>query len=135
MPIHPRRTIVWGLAVTLLLVTACSTPYQELGPAGGYHDFKIEENRHYIYFGGNAYTTRRQAFRNARYRAAELAREHSTPFFRIVEVNRDASRYKAKMGSDPEPTYEMPVVTMVVTLHSSRPAGNNVYRTDEILEE
>lgn len=134
LTIRPRTVTVGILGALVFLVAACSTPYQKLDRAGGYYDFKLEENRYYVYFGGNAYTTRSEAFRKARRRAAEIASEHSAPYFRLVEINRDASRYSTKLGSNTDRSYEQPVVTLIVTLHADRPDGNNVYRTDGFVD-
>ena len=43
---------------TVLIGTACATPYQPLGMSGGYTDFEIQDGTYYVAFEGNGFIGR-----------------------------------------------------------------------------
>lgn len=128
------RRIVLGVLILLgaWILPACSTRYKAYDSGGGYYDFAIAENRYYVSFSGNGYTTQDEAYRMARYRAAELAHKKGFPFFSIVEENPDASRYDTHVGGSSGTDVEQPIVVLIVQFYSSRPEGKKVFRTDKI---
>jgi len=62
------------IAVVLLagMLAACASPYQPLGPAGGYTERKLSEGRFEVEYRGNGYTTEALVRNLFMYRCAEL---------------------------------------------------------------
>lgn len=72
------------LVTTLLLGTACSTPYQTEGWTGGYGEKQLNANSWYVTFQGNANRDATFVMNAAMYRAAEIARREGHDYFEVM---------------------------------------------------
>jgi hypothetical protein len=72
-----------GLAMALA-VAGCATAYQSRSLTGGYSETQLGENTFEVSFKGNGYTSPERASDLALLRSAEVAAEHSFPYFIIV---------------------------------------------------
>ena len=84
-----RRTLsrLGVVALATLALAACAaspTPYQVVGPEGGYDDQQLETNRYRVVFDGNAATPRGTVEDFALYRAAELTLQTGHDYFKVV---------------------------------------------------
>ena len=74
-----------ALAVTLLLLAGCATPYQSGGFRGGYKEIQLDENVFQISFKGNAFVSAGRVENYALLRSAEVALENGYEYFVIVD--------------------------------------------------
>ena len=58
--------------LVFLLLTACATPYQPDGYKGGYKDYEVQTGIYYVYYRGNAYTSKADVVNFWHTRAAEI---------------------------------------------------------------
>jgi hypothetical protein len=83
------------LVITLAaLLSACATPYQPQGFAGGYTETQLDRNVFRVTFKGNGYTSRERADEMALLRSAQLALLHGFTHFVIVD-GRSSTQYGA----------------------------------------
>lgn len=73
-----------AVAVLVLALSACATPYGKYGLLGGYTDSRIDSNTFSISVDNNAYTNQQTTSMHALYRAAELTVENGFDYFVIV---------------------------------------------------
>ncbi len=86
-----RRVLYAAAAlVVLILLASCATTYQPLGATGGYEDYQTSGDQYYVYFDGNAYTSRETVYRFFLTRAAEIALNNHYRYFYILN-ERDTS--------------------------------------------
>ncbi len=67
----------------VFLLVQCATPYQALGPLGGYSDVELEDGRYEVTFRGNPNVGQAQVKEYTLLRCAELALELGYPYFII----------------------------------------------------
>ncbi|UYG05742.1 hypothetical protein OCT51_10405 [Halomonas sp. LR3S48] len=87
------------LALVVLAIVGCATPYQSRGLAGGFSETQLDENVFQVSFRGNTYTSSQRAADFTLLRSAELAIENGYRYFVIV----DAERY-SQTGAYTTPT-------------------------------
>lgn len=79
------------LLLVIILLTACSTPYQPRGLLGGFSEARLDETTYQVSFKGNGYTSAETVQQYVLYRAAELTTQAGFDHFVIVS-GRDISR-------------------------------------------
>jgi len=74
------------LCVTVLLLSACATPYQPIATtvAGGYSSTRLSEAVFDVRFNGNGFTNPKRAYDFAFLRAAEITLEHNYSYFVLI---------------------------------------------------
>jgi len=84
----------WVLLSLMLLLTACSSSYQDanspLNITGGYGSEAAPGDLIKVYFAGNGYTSVKQAQAYVLRRAAEVGREKQEPYFAVYQSITDA---------------------------------------------
>jgi len=78
------------LAIVLVSLAACATPYGKYGALGGYTDSRIDENTFTISVDTNGFTSQQTTSMHAMYRAAELTVENGFDFFVIANTANDS---------------------------------------------
>ena len=76
---------ILALAVTLLLLAGCATPYQSGGFLGGYKEIQLDENVFQVSFEGNAFVSAGRVENYTLLRSAEVAMENGYDYFVIVD--------------------------------------------------
>ncbi len=74
---------------TILMLSACATPYGKYGIAGGYTDSRIDENTFSISVDTNGFTNQQTTSMHAMYRAAELTVENGYDYFVIINDSKN----------------------------------------------
>lgn len=59
-------------AITLVVLSACATPYQAMGTSGGYEERKLADDRYLVRFLGNGFTDKEVVRQYWERRAGEL---------------------------------------------------------------
>lgn len=73
------------LFAIFLFLIGCSTPYQSIGPTGGFTETQLDENVFRVSFQGNRYTSSEVAADFALLRSAELTLLYGYKYFIIVD--------------------------------------------------
>lgn len=131
-----RQTVLSiGFVLLAVVLVGCATPYQEYGSRGGYHDFRFEDDRYYIAFLGNGYTSLAETEKLARYRAAQIADREGYSYFRILERNKNNSSYSARVGvgASTGRIFERPITVLIVQYYTSKPPAGDVHTPKEFL--
>lgn len=80
-----KKLIVLSVAA---LLTACSTPYQSYGIAGGYQDEEIAEGEYYLRYVGNGFTSNEKVKNLWHQRARELCNnKYSFEYQNNADIN------------------------------------------------
>jgi len=82
------------IALSIVLLTACSTTYHRSGATGGYTETQLQLNIFTINFDGNGYTHAEQAADFALLRAADLTERNGFTYF-IVNNEKSSTSYSA----------------------------------------
>jgi hypothetical protein len=82
-----------GLVLSLTLIAACTTPYQQMGVTGGVEDVQLNNDTYRIRARGNTYTDRTRVEDFVLLRSAEIALRRGYPYFVIVQET-DQSRIR-----------------------------------------
>jgi hypothetical protein len=69
--------------LTVLLLSACKTPYQPAGFGGGFSEKKLNDTTYVVKFDGNGHTEKSRVVRFWFYRCAELTRQKGFNYFTI----------------------------------------------------
>lgn len=77
------------IALCVLLVSACATPYQPRGALGGFTDTQLDKNTIRISFNGNAYAQRDSVENYVLYRSAEVTVEKGFDYFVVVDSSAE----------------------------------------------
>lgn len=101
--------------LVLIFLSACATPYQKSGLAGGFSETRLDENVFRVSFRANAYSRGERAEDFALLRCAELALEHGYSHFALVDSK---SSSETSVHTTPTTTY---------TTGSAYVSGNTVY--------
>ncbi len=85
---------------SLLLLTACATPYKQAKKAtsNGYFDTKLQEGMYEVVFNGNENTSTAKANGLALLRAAEVCLENAYQSFEIVRKTEDFTEKEVDTG-------------------------------------
>lgn len=75
--------------LTVLAISACSTPYQPKGAMGGYEDYPAGAGVRRITFSGNGYTSSGEVLRMWHRRAAEICGGEEA--YEVISTDRDSS--------------------------------------------
>ncbi len=75
-----------------LFLSACATPYQEMGFRGGYTEVQLDENVFRVSFRGNGGTGATRAVDFTLLRSAELAIRHGYRYFIIIDSSQHTSK-------------------------------------------
>ena len=73
-----------GLALLLVTLPGCATPYQRDGLTGGFTNERMSDTTYRVRFKGNNYTTREKVERSLLYRCAELTQQLGYQHFIVV---------------------------------------------------
>jgi hypothetical protein len=74
------------LAVVIVFVTGCATPYQPKGSSGGFSEIQLAPDSFVVTFAGNEHTSAEQVRDFALLRAAEVVLANNLPYFAIVDA-------------------------------------------------
>lgn len=129
------------ILVAALIVTACTTPYQEMGALGGVTATPISNNEAQIVAAVNGYTDRSVAEQYALLKAAEYTIEKGFGYFAIVSEVSDTNRqtsfsYNYYTGFQSYTT-EKPRTDFRIRMYSGkapRNAPTNVYDAQEVVD-
>ncbi len=88
-----KRYISLAGAVSILLLTGCTTPYQPMGMTGGYSDGHIRDNIYFVEVSTNAYTSQITAAQYFHRRAKELCLENGYKDYRISKERDTSTQY------------------------------------------
>jgi len=88
-------------SIFILLLSNCSTPYQQRGFAGGYKDTQLSHNSFRIIAHGNAFTTLDKVQNIVLLRAAELTINNNYDAFEVIKSN---ARIMSSIVSNPGQT-------------------------------
>jgi hypothetical protein len=77
--------IILVLLVSMAILTACATPYQERGISGGYSDVKVGKNRYIVSFQGNGFTSAELSRKYVFKRAKELCKDEGYTDFETLD--------------------------------------------------
>jgi hypothetical protein len=82
-----RFRSAWIVAVSadLLLCVGCATDYHARGASGGYSETQFGENVFQVQFHSNEYTSAERTTDFALLRSADVALQHGSPYFMIVD--------------------------------------------------
>ena len=85
-----------SIAPLIMTLMGCATGYHPDRFNGGYTQFKLSADVYRVSFSGNAYTSSEQANQFALRRAAEIATEKGSRYFKVLTsssmMNRNASK-------------------------------------------
>ena len=86
-----RALTLAPLLAALLVVAACSTPYQKMSVigAGGYVDVQVDSGAFIVRFEGNSYTEREEVEAYLLRRCADIAVEQGGDYFVIIDRQYD----------------------------------------------
>lgn len=84
IPSQPYHFATIRLAVLMLLLGGCATPYQHEGLTGGYTNEGLSDTTYRVRFKGNNYTTQEKVERSLFYRCAELTEQLGYQHFIVV---------------------------------------------------
>jgi hypothetical protein len=76
--------------MAVILLCACSTPYQRDGFRGGHSDLLLDSNTYRVSFRGNGYTSSDKVETYLLYRCAELTVNKGFDYFVIIDRNAEA---------------------------------------------
>lgn len=116
------------LIVSVFILTGCASTYQPYRSDQGYVDFPLNNNRYFVSFTANGYTTREKAYELALKRVHELGLEKEYKYFKIIESHRDASNYATSVGSNLNQSLERPICNLVVEYFKKKPSDSNKVR-------
>ena len=110
---HKQLTLTLSI-LTVILMTACTTPYQPRGATGGYFETPLGNDAFLVEFTGNGNTSQQQVQRFFMYRCADLAAQSGYAYFSIAPQYEPASPFytpaiPAKPGA-PQPNTPAPAV-------------------------
>jgi len=77
--------------IMLLIVTGCSTPYQQHGFRGGYSDTRVGHDTVLVSFKGNGFTSKERTQLYLLYRCAEVTQEDGYDYFVVTSGGTDAA--------------------------------------------
>ncbi len=80
-----------ALVIFSATLVGCATPYGPVGTAGGYTNFKLEENIHKVEFSANGFTTMPDCEQKALYRCAEVTMLDGHRYFEILQGGSDVN--------------------------------------------
>ncbi len=90
-------SLIMALMVSIvMLIAACSTPYQPKGTLGGYSQEKILANMYKVEFVGNQHSKPEVIQNFLMYRCAELTLEQGFEYFSIVSEERHYDKYSVR---------------------------------------
>lgn len=92
------NVLLMALAVLLILITGCATPYQKMGCLGGFEDTHLKDNIYYVNVQTNAFTGQVTAMQYFHRRAKEICLENGYTDYRIFN-ERDTSMIAGSYGS------------------------------------
>ena len=82
------------IAIFIVSLAGCATPYQKMGKMGGYTDGRIDDDTFWVKFNGNGYTSGEKAFSYCMRRAAEVTLENGYSYFAILSKSNKVSYQK-----------------------------------------
>ncbi len=125
-----------ALATLLTTFVSCATPYQPIGPRGGYSETKIQKEIYDISFQGNSYTYPLRVRDFALLRAAEIATNADYRYFHILEETDVTAHRMSSSGLFGDPyggghsgqvySAPRPGVVLRIILYKAQPRGPRV---------
>ena len=87
-----QMTATATVGLVLLILSACATPYQSVGLAGGYRDVRLAPDLFRVSFSGNGFTSAQRSYDFALLRAADLALSRGFTHIALVDESSDQSQ-------------------------------------------
>ena len=84
--------ILLPLLISIFVLSACATPYQQKGFTGGFSDVQLAENMWKVNFNGNSYTSAEKSTNYTLLRCAELCLENGFSYFTVGQMNDAVNR-------------------------------------------
>jgi hypothetical protein len=130
--VKTKNLAAFGLAVTLVVGSACATSYQKMGMTGGFEEQKVTEDTYLVHFMANAYTRPDRVSVYILYRCAELTVEKGFDYFvRLNETNQAGEESAGFIG-----TVHKPGLTEMIRMGKGpRPVDNpNAFDAREVMK-
>ncbi|WP_156955896.1 CC0125/CC1285 family lipoprotein [Solidesulfovibrio alcoholivorans] len=115
-----------AMALGVVMVAGCASPYQSHGLGGGYDDIALAPNIYRVSFRGNGYTSMERAKDYALLRAAEITISNGYQFFIITTDESDAKRMSIYVPGETHTNYSG---TTTGTLYRNGNFNANSYGT------
>ncbi|CFX36342.1 conserved exported protein of unknown function [Candidatus Filomicrobium marinum] len=119
-----------GFALALFLLGGCSTPYQEMGFAGGVGAQQMTSDTFRISARGNGYTGRTQVQDYLMLKAAETTTQHGGTHFIVIDAADASGTSQIVTGGTATTTYNHNVATTNYTppmVHNVFKPGQDAY--------
>jgi hypothetical protein len=84
-----RPMIATSAAAIMLMVSSCSTPYQQQGFRGGYSDARIAQDTVLVSFKGNGHTSKERVQLFLLYRCAQVTKQYGYDYFIVSDGGTD----------------------------------------------
>ena len=78
--------------ISLIFFVGCATQYTSTGALGGYSETQLDENVFTVYFGGNGFTSAKDASDMCLLRCAELCLENDYSYFIIIDQKSEIKK-------------------------------------------
>ena len=124
---------IW-IALVVLVLQGCATPYQKGGFKGGSSETQLDENVFNVSFKGNGYTGRKRVLDFTLLRSAELATQSGYNYF-VVIASENYRSYSMATASDGQ-TYNIskPNSSNTIVCFKDKPENGFSYNAEFISE-